>query len=234
MSPEEPTQLVLDLPHRQALDADDFLVSGSNAAALAMVEAWPRWTAQALFVSGPAGSGKSHLVNVWRSKSSARVVAASTVTEDTVAALSGATIPALAVEDLDRGIADERLLFHVLNLAKEEKLSVLLTAGRAPGELDVTLPDLRSRLRALPHAAIAEPDHGLIGALLVKLFADRQLRVEPAVVAHLARHLDRTTAAVHRAVTLVDRLALARRRRITRALVTEALAALDFGAADTE
>lgn len=220
----EPPQLVLDLPHRAALDADDFMVSRSNEGALALVEAWPGWPASAIIVTGPAGSGKSHLVNVWRTRSAAQVQSAGALTEDTVATF--ATAAALAVEDLDQGIADERLLFHLLNLAREHKLSLLLTARRAPGELDIALPDLRSRVRALPHAAIAAPDEGLIGGLLVKLFADRQLRVEPHVVAHIVRHLDRSTEAVQKIVELVDRLALATRRRVTRALVSEALQAL--------
>jgi len=221
----EPTQLVLELPHRQALDAEDFMVSPSNEAALALVEAWPDWPTSAIIVTGPAGSGKSHLVNVWRTRSAASVVAGSALTEGTITAFAAET--ALAVEDLDRGIADERLLFHLLNLARENKLSLLLTAQRAPGELAITLPDLRSRLRALPHGQIAPPDEGLMGALLVKLFADRQLRVEPHVVAYLARHIDRSTEAVQRVVARVDQLALAAQRRVTRGLASEALKALN-------
>ncbi len=228
----EPMQLVLDLPHRQALDAEDFLVSRSNEAALTLVEAWPNWPTSAIIVTGPPGSGKSHLVNVWRTRSAAHIVSASALTEGTIAVFAAAS--ALAVEDLDRGIADERLLFHLLNLAREHKLSLLLTAQRAPGELEMALPDLRSRVRALPHAPISAPDETLLGGLLVKLFDDRQLRVEPHVVAHLARHIDRSTEAARRVVARVDELALASRRRVTRALVSEALQALSSEQVDDE
>jgi hypothetical protein len=223
---EGPSQLVLDLPHRQALDAEDFLVSSCNEGALALVESWPDWPSHAIVITGPGGSGKSHLVNVWRTRSAALVTAGSDLSENTLAAFRATG--ALAVEDIDAGISDDRLLFHLLNVAREHKLSLLLTAGRAPGELEISLPDLRSRVRALPHAPILPPDEGLIAALLVKLFSDRQLRIEPHVVSHLARHLDRSTEAVQRAVALIDRLALASRRRVTRALVSEALQALNF------
>ena len=229
---DAPRQLVLDLPYRPALDAEDFMVSQSNEAALALVESWPGWPTSAIIVTGPPGSGKSHLVNVWRTRSAADVVSASRLSEETVARFAASA--ALAVEDLDRGIADERLLFHLLNLAREHKLSLLLTARRAPGDFEMSLPDLRSRVRALPHAPIAAPDEGVIGALLVKLFADRQIRIEPHVVAYITRHIDRSTEAAQRIVALIDQRALATRRRVTRALASEAFQELSSSSGDGE
>jgi chromosomal replication initiation ATPase DnaA len=232
----EPAQLVFDLAQRQALDAEDFFVSGSNAAAIGIVDGWPAWSHWAAVVSGPAGSGKSHLVNVWRSRSGAACLEASAICEASVtafgiglasfsgaAATDGAT-SALAVENLERGVGDERALFHLLNLAREQKLSMLLTSRVPPGELDVTLPDLRSRLRALPHVVIEPPDETLLGVILVKLFTDRQLAVEPHIIAHLLRHMDRSTEMATGVVTEIDHLALATHRKVTRALAAEALA----------
>ena len=223
---------MLDLPYRQALDAEDFMVSRSNEAALALVEAWPTWPTSAIIVTGPSGSGKSHLVNVWRTRSAADVVCAGRLSEDAVRRFASSA--ALAVEDLDQGIADERVLFHLLNLAREHKLSLLLTARRAPGEFDMLLPDLRSRVRALPHAPIAPPDQCVIGALLVKLFADRQIRIEPHVVAYIARHIDRSAEAAQRIVALVDERALATRRRVSRVLVGEVLRELECDVGNDE
>ena len=221
-----PEQLVLDLAHRQALGAEDFLVSASNAAAIDIVDRWPdwpdAWTYRAVIVSGPAGAGKTHLVNVWRQRSGARIIAAKDVSEADVTAAPAET--ALAVEDLDRGIGDEAALFHLLNLAREKRLSLLLTSRLAPGDLEVPLPDLRSRLRALTHVAIEPPDTSLLKALLVKLLDDRQLGVEPHVVEHLALHMERSTATAERLVAEIDRLQLASRRKLSRALAAEALA----------
>jgi chromosomal replication initiation ATPase DnaA len=118
------------------------------------------------------------------------------------------------------------VLFHLLNLAREGKFSMLLTGRVAPGELDIGLPDLRSRLRALPLVRILAPDDALLKALLVKLFADRQLKVEPHIVAHLALHMERSADAAVCVVKEVDRLALSSHRRVTRALAVEALARL--------
>ena len=217
-------QLIFDLPHRSALGAEDFLVSGCNGAAVAMVDRWPAWASPVAAVVGSAGSGKSHLVNVWRTRSGAERLEAPSIGENAIAHLHRAG--ALAVEHLEQGIGDERVLFHLLNLAREHRFSMLLTGRVAPGELDLRLPDLRSRLRALPLARILAPDDGLLKALLVKLFADRQLKVEPQIVAYLALHMERSTAAAVRVVEAVDRLALTRHRKVTRALAVEALARL--------
>src|SRR5262245_26090374 len=127
-----PRQLVFDLSHRQALGAEDFLVSSSNAAAVEMIDRWPDWPHPAAFVAGPQGSGKSHLANVWRLRSGAGVVRAAELDDALVAALDPGA--AIVVEDLDRGIADEKALFHLLNRARESKLSVLLTSRTPPGE----------------------------------------------------------------------------------------------------
>ncbi len=179
-----PRQLVLDLAHRQALGAEDFLVSRSNAAAVELIDRWPDWPHPACVVVGPEGAGKSHLANVWRLRSGASHVGARLLSDAAVAA--AAERSAIVVEDLDRGIGEERALFHLLNRARESALSVLLTSRSAPGDLAVDVPDLRSRLRALPVVELHAPDEALLKAVLVKLFCDRQLNVEPAVIDYLA------------------------------------------------
>jgi len=219
-----PRQLVFDLAHRQALGAEDFLVSSSNAAAVDMIDRWPRWPHPASLVVGPQGSGKSHLANVWRLRSGAGVVSAAALDDATVAGLADGS--ALVVEDIDRSIGDEKALFHLLNRARESKLSILLASRIPPGEQEFRIPDLRSRLRALPMVEVQPPDEALLKAVLVKLFDDRQLSVEPQVIDYLSLRMERSMAAASRIVAAVDRLALATHRKVTRPLAAEALAGL--------
>ena len=219
-----PHQLVFDLAHRQALGAEDFLVSRSNAAAVEMIDCWPQWPHPASFVAGPQGSGKSHLANVWRLRSGAGIASAADLNDATVAGLADGA--AIVVEDLDRGIADEKALFHLLNRARESKLSVLLTSRTPPGEQEFRVPDLRSSQRALPKVEVQPPDEALLKAVLVKLFDDRQLGVEPQVIDYLSLRMERSMAAASRVVAAVDRLALATHRKVTRPLAAEALAGL--------
>lgn len=221
----QPAQLALDLAFRPALAAEDFLVSPANASALAIIDRWPDWPHWAVVVHGPAHSGKTHLANVWRLHSGGDLVAAATLDIASTAQLSAKR--ALVVENLEDGVGDEQMLFHLLNMAREHKYSILLTSRSAPGDLAITFPDLRSRLRALPVVTINPPDDTLLKAVLIKLFADRQLEVEPHLINHIALHMDRSFAAAHAIVETIDKRALAARRRVTRALAAEVIAELN-------
>jgi chromosomal replication initiation ATPase DnaA len=218
---KKPEQLVLELPHRHAQGAEDFLVSSSNAAAVDLVDLWPDWPLHAALVVGPAGAGKSHLANVWCLRAEAPRVDASALDETAVGLFERSH--ALVVEDIDRGIASEQILFHLLNLAREKRGSLFMTSRIAPGEMAITLPDLRSRLRATPPVLIAPPDEALLRSVLVKLFSDVQLMVEPHVVAYLALHVERSMEAARQVVAACDRLSLAMQRKVTRAVAAKAL-----------
>ncbi|MFV0367331.1 MAG: HdaA/DnaA family protein [Hyphomicrobiaceae bacterium] len=219
----QPRQLVFDLPLRSANGMEDFFVSQSNRAAVDLVDRWPDWPHWAAIVVGPEGSGKSHIANVWKSGSGAAALPASMLDEEALDLLQQHS--AMLVEDVDRTIADERILFHLLNMAREHHLTVLMTSRVAPGTLQISLPDLRSRMRAVPLIAIAPPDEALIKAVLVKLFADRQLLVEPRVVNFIALRIERSMASVNAVVEQLDREALVSKRRVTRALAADVLGA---------
>jgi chromosomal replication initiation ATPase DnaA len=216
-----PRQLVLDLRHRPALGAEDYLVTPATEAAITMVDRWPNWTHWAAMIVGPRHSGKTHLANVWRLKSGAQTVDAAKLEERHVEHLK--SFGALAIENLERGIADEKLLFHLLNVARENKKTILLTSEKVPADLVIKLPDLRSRLRALPVVTLGAPDDQLLTMVLIKLFADRQLTVDPTVVSYLATHMDRSLAHASDVVAELDRRALAEKRRVTRSLASAVL-----------
>ncbi|MCC7166279.1 MAG: DNA replication protein [Rhodospirillales bacterium] len=214
-------QLALELAPRTALGREDFLVAPANAKAVAWIDRWPDWSASALVVAGPEGSGKSHLVQVYAARTGARVLAAASL-----AALDPPELvrsPALAVEDGDR-MAPERPLLHLLNLAAETGIRVLITARAAPARWSVGLPDLRSRLLALPVATIEPPDDALLAAVLAKLFADRQLRVGAEALAYLAGRIERSFRAASEAVARADARALSSKRNLSIALLREVIA----------
>ena len=224
-------QLVFDLAHRTALGQEDFIVSGSNAAAVKLIDSWPDgWPRPSVaVVAGPAGSGKTHLANVWRSRSNAAVVAATAL--DDAATVNLAAHRAIAIEDADRGIGSERALFHLLNLSREHGISLLMTGRTPPGEWSIALPDARSRLRAAPLALLGEPDEHLLLAVLVKLLHDRQLPATPAAVGYLARHLDRSMAQALAVVEALDKLLWDKPSEITREVARRALLAIGKDAA---
>lgn len=212
-------QLTLDLGHAESFARDDFLAGSSNAAALATIECWPDWPAPVLWLVGPEGSGKSHLASIWASEVGARFLSGRAL-RDANLAVALAT-GALVVEDLATDDFEERALFHLLNLAREEGAFVLLTARMPPSVLNATIPDLASRLRAIPTVTLSAPDDTLLRAVLVKLFADRQLAVDEALVTYLLARLERSFATAQAAVMQLDAEALRLQRPVTRALAGE-------------
>ena len=214
-------QLALDLPHRAAQGAEDFLVSDCNLAAVKLLDAWPDWRAPVQLLLGPAASGKTHLVRVWQARSGARPILSDALDISAIDALDEGT--ALIVEDADRGGYDENALFHLINLAREKRLFVLMTARTAPSRWGCALPDLSSRLIALPVVEIGPPDDALLKTVMLKHFADRQLTVDPKVLDFLALHVERSLEGAALAVDAVDRLALATGRKITRQVAAQAL-----------
>jgi chromosomal replication initiation ATPase DnaA len=165
----------------------------------------------AVAVVGPPRAGKTHLANVWRLKSGAARLEAHALGEADVVAASATG--AVLVEDLHAGVADQRALFHLLNLVREHKLTLLLTSRAPPGELDFSLPDLRSRLRALPLVTIEPPDEALLKAVLVKHFTDRQLAVEPHTIGYIALRLEQSMEAAAAIVAEIDSRQLPALRR---------------------
>ena len=217
----QPRQLAFALPHAESLTRDNFLEGPANAAGLALVDSWPDWPNQIMLLVGPEGSGKSHLAAIWAEQAGARSISAHALT---ATAVPGALATgALVVDDLKSSDLDERALFHLMNLAREDAASVLITARVAPSALAIELRDLRSRLRAVPTVSLLPPDDTLFRALIVKFCADRQLTVDETVVSYLTSRIERSYAAVRQAVELLDTEALRLGRPVTRTLAAELL-----------
>jgi len=228
---EEPVpgrQLAFDFGHRPSLGGDDFLVAPCNADAVAWIDAWPSWPAPALVIHGPPGCGKTHLAGVWRARVAAIEIPAASVNPADIASALG-TAQAAVVEDADRQAADDgfaRGLFHLYNMLAERRGHLLLTARIPVLQWPLALADLRSRLQAAPAAAIDLPDENLTAALLVKLFADRQLKIGDDVLAYLLARMERSFDAARRLVAALDAAALDAKRNVSVPLAGEVLARL--------
>jgi chromosomal replication initiation ATPase DnaA len=214
-------QLTFDLPHEESFRRDDFLESAANAAALALVDRWPEWPGRAATIVGPHGSGKSHLAAIWAERTGARTVSGHSLLRAEVPA--HLATGALVVEDVVPGEVDEAALFHLFNFAREGNAYLLLTASKRIDGAGFTLPDLVSRLRAIPAVTLASPDDALLSAVLVKLFADRQLAVGEGVIAYLLPRIERSLAGARAAVAKLDKAALSRGRAVNRQLAAEVL-----------
>ncbi len=218
-------QLTLDLSLRPALGRDDFLVAPCNQAAVGWIDRWPDWPGVGVALWGGPGSGKTHLAEVWRSASKAVRFGPDALARDRlndVLSLSASALVDLGEHSLSSDT--ERPLLHLHNRLRDQGQALLLVSRAPPARWKVALPDLRSRLNAIVAVRIDEPDDALLGGLLVKLFADRQLRVAPDVIAYALPRIERSFAATRRLVDTVDRAALAAKRAVTVPLVRDALA----------
>jgi chromosomal replication initiation ATPase DnaA len=203
-----PLQGAFEYPVETTFGRGDFLVSESNRAAFDWIERWPEWPMRALVLHGPAGSGKTHLAHLWCERARGLLIVGADVAD--IAPLEAV---AVAIDDADQ--APEEPLLHLYNSALERGANLLLTMCAPPAALAIALPDLGSRLRSLAVAGIAPPDDELLAAVLVKHFADRQIRVRPGVIAYLVARIERSFAAASSVVARLDQEAFRAGRPVT-------------------
>jgi chromosomal replication initiation ATPase DnaA len=219
-------QLVFDLPQRAAMGREAFLIADSNREAVALIDGFAQWQNPVQWIYGPRSAGKSHLAAVLAHQCRALTVQAADLGgADIEAVLAGdAAYEAVIVDGLE-GVAkaDEEVLFHLLNFARHMDLKILLLSVQGAGGLQVALPDLASRLKAIAGIALKSPDDTLMRGLLVKLFGDRQLRLEARVIDYLLPRMERDYATMAALVARIDRQALAEKRSITVPMVAEIL-----------
>lgn len=210
-------QLPLGFTPSTAMGEADFVETEGNAEALALLRRWPQWPSHGVILCGPRGSGKTHLAHIWAARSGAVFATAPRQPEGRL----------FVVEDVEAYMgqpAAEEALFHLLNRLMSEQGHVLFTATKPPAQWPLQLPDLRSRLQALPLVSISPPDEVALAAVMGKLFADRQLLVPAEVIEYLVRRIERSYASAHATVVACDAASLATGRAITLPLVREVLA----------
>jgi chromosomal replication initiation ATPase DnaA len=214
----KPSQIPFELPVVSSASRDDLIVGASNRLAAEMIDAWPDWPGNVVVLSGPSGSGKSHLARIWSKKANA--VAAHM---GAIGCMTPSSMANVVLEDVEPREIDERGLFHLLNLLRAEHRHCLLTSRHLPAEWNVSLPDLKSRIGAAQLVLLHEPDDEMLRLVMYKLFADRQLAPEPGVVAYICARMVRSLETAVRLVDEIDREALARSKNITRAIAGAAL-----------
>jgi chromosomal replication initiation ATPase DnaA len=212
-------QLRLKLDSAAPFRREDYVASSSTAEALKLLDQWPNWRGGALALVGPAGSGKTHLATAWAKTVGARIVAADGSNTADLLELEGAPV---LLEDADRvGIGE--LLFHLINMAARAGGSLLVTARTPPTAWPADLPDLRSRLNALPVAVLAEPDDAVLTALLDKFFRERNIRPPEDLTPYLVRRIERSAAKARDIVSRLDETADAQHRPVSKSLAREIL-----------
>ncbi len=226
-APPANPQLTLNLAPDPGYERENFFVSGSNEQAYAMIELWPGWPDPTLLILGPPGAGKSHLGAIWASIAYAGAKSATSLAAEDIDALAAAG--PLFLDDADAIGQSEAQLFHLINLMRERGTALVLTAKTPPDAWGLRTADLLSRLRLAPTVVIRPPDDALMRAVLVKLLIDRQLVVDTGVVGYIALRIERSLDAARSFIDALDREALARQSRISRAIAADMLLCMNQG-----
>lgn len=209
-------QLRLRLRRPASYARKDFTEGPSNAQAIATLDAWPGWHGGALVLVGAEGAGKTHLAQAWATQAGAVVLRRDAID---LGAVGGRPV---LVEEVDRGI-DAESLFHLINMAGHEGGGLLLTARLPPAAWTADLPDLRSRLNALPVGVLEEPDDVVLEGVLRKFFRERSIRPPKEVFPYLLRRMERSIPAAREIVKRLDEAADDEQRPISRALARQIL-----------
>jgi chromosomal replication initiation ATPase DnaA len=218
------SQIPFPFERRRSFAREDFVPGATNEGALAFVDGWPQWPSRACALWGPTGCGKTHLAQIWLTESGASEIAAPALTREMVAGLQAGG--AFVLDDADR-VVGGAALFHLINFVNQTSGWLLMTGQEAPPRWRTSVPDLHSRLTAVPGAALEAPDEALLARVLLKLFADRQLKLPEALIGYLVPRLERSFAEAERIVVLIDELALQQKRNISVEIGAQALRQLE-------
>ncbi len=211
-------QLPLDLSVGAARDRGDLIVTQSNRQAVEFLESWPDWPSQIVVLAGPTGAGKTHLAHIWASRCNAKIFST-----EHLGSISQGDPCNIVLEDVSADSLDETGLFHLINTVKSTHHYLLIASRYWPGDWDVQLPDLSSRIKTSTLLELHEPDDPLLLGVLAKLFSDRQLQVEPAVLEYLVLRMERSLASAQALVEQLDRMSLMQKRAVTKPLAAQAL-----------
>lgn len=219
-------QIPFDLEPRRAFGRADFQVGKSNCEAVGWIDRWPDWSAPVLILYGAAASGKTHLASVWQEKSGAVFVKPEQLLEKSAEEIFNLG-RALILDGLDPWLGDrsaETTLFHLYNMLKEQKKTMMVTMRMPPSRADFEIADLASRLRAAPAVQIHAPDDMLLASVLIKLFSDRQLSVSNDVITYILPRMERSFAAARDIVALADKRALSEKKPVSVPLLRKVMA----------
>jgi chromosomal replication initiation ATPase DnaA len=218
-------QLSFSLPKKETLDRDNYFVSQANQGAVSLIEDWINWPSRKLILVGSEGSGKTHLGHLWASEVGATIINATTLMEQQISELSKAPVLVEDINEIQRNQPVEIILFHLHNLLHSEGHSLLMTSQILPGRLSFSLKDLQSRIEASIIAKLHPVDDDLLGAILIKMFADRQIYFSDKLLTYVLSRVERSYTAAKLFVEEVDSKAMAESRVIGKKLVRDILEA---------
>ena len=216
----ELNQLLLDFDIKRTFNDHDYYVTNNNYFAFNLIDNWPNWEKKILNISGEKFSGKTHLANIFRSKSSALLLNENEIKNDVFKKIK--LYESIIVDGFSNNI-DENLTYSIFNLVDQDSKYLLINSETPLSEIKFKLPDLVSRSKNLLHAKINPPNDDLIFAIILKNFSDRQIKLEKKIIEFIINRIDRSYSKISEFIYKVDELSLKKKKPINLKTIKEIL-----------
>ena len=216
----ELNQLLFELDHKKNFNEHDFYVSKSNFYAYNIIDKWPKWEKKILNIFGEKFSGKTHLANIFKSKTNALLINASKINEEIFKKIK--LFENIIIDDFEKNY-DEKLIYSIFNLADQDNKYMLINSLIPINEIEFKLPDMISRSKNCLSAKIESPDDDLIFAIILKNFSDRQIKIEKKIIEFIINRIDRSYSKIYEFIYKIDELSLKKKKPINLKTIKEIL-----------
>ena len=216
----ELNQLLLDFNYKNNFNNHDFYVSKSNFFAFSIIEKWPKWEKRIVNISGEKFSGKSHLANIFKSKTKALILNNKQIDDDIFKKIK--LHDCLIIDDFENNI-NEKLIYSVFNIVDQDNKFLLVNSIKPINEISFNLPDMRSRSKNCLFAKIENPDDELIFAIIIKNFSDRQIKLEKKIIEFIINRIERSYSKIYEFIYKVDEISLKKKKPINLKTIKEIL-----------
>ena len=169
-----------------------------------------------VFLIGPRKSGKSFLAKIWLNNNESLIYKKNL--KEIISVKKN-----VIVEDIDNSINQEDI-FHIINHCNNNKLKILISSSIKLNKIDITLPDLYSRLQLFKFLYIHQPDDDMLLNILTKLFIEKQFIINSfEIFDYILNRANRSYDNMIKIVKELDTLSLEKKRQLTIPLIKEIL-----------
>ena len=218
-------QLIFDFPFKRSYLSQDFYVSENNVNAYKLIESWPNWPSRFINIFGPKGCGKTHLINILKSKIECILFSESKI--DSKVLLKYKVGECLIIDDFKNQI-DEKLFYTITNMGFQDNKYLIVSSLAPLKSFKVKLKDLSSRFTSFVEVGIDLPTDDLLRVILTKNFSDKQIKITKKNIEYILKNIDRSYEKVNLFTNLVDNLSLTKGEPINLSLIKKVLKEIKF------
>tara|TARA_Y100000590_G_C15522396_1_gene939883 strand:- start:39 stop:707 length:669 start_codon:yes stop_codon:yes gene_type:complete len=213
-------QLIFNFPFKKNYLRQDFYVSENNFNAFKLIESWPKWPSRFINIFGPKGCGKTHLINILKSKIQSMIIFSKNVNGETLSEYK--TKECLVIDDFNNDI-DEKVLYSIINQAFQDNKYLIISSPASLKKFDTKLEDLKSRFKSFIDIGIDLPTDDLLRVILTKNFSDKQIQVSEKNIEFILKNIERSYEKINSFSNSIDNLSLAKAQPIKLQLIKKVL-----------